>query len=54
LLGIDQILDMGRTTVNLIGNCIATMIIAKWENNFDYDQFGRFIEESKQLKQESV
>lgn len=54
LLGIDQILDMGRTTVNLIGNCIATMVIAKWENDFDYDQLGRFIEESKQLKQESV
>ena len=29
LLGIDQILDMGRTTVNLVGNCIATIFIAK-------------------------
>ena len=28
LLGIDQILDMGRTTVNLIGNCVATVAIA--------------------------
>ena len=42
ILGIDQILDMGRTTVNLIGNCIATTIVAKWENAFDYDQMEEF------------
>jgi len=47
LLGIDQILDMGRTTVNLIGNCVATVIIAKWENSFDYNQMHKFIEEKK-------
>ena len=35
LLGIDQILDMGRTTVNLIGNCVATVVIARWEKCFD-------------------
>ena len=29
LLGIDQILDMGRTTVNLVGNCVATVVIAR-------------------------
>ncbi len=43
LLGIDQILDMGRTTVNLIGNCIATVFIARWENEFDYDKMNEFI-----------
>ncbi len=42
LLGIDQILDMGRTTVNLIGNCIATMVIAKWENEFNYSKMEEF------------
>ena len=36
LLGIDQIIDMGRTTVNLIGNCVATVVLARWENCFDY------------------
>lgn len=45
LLGIDQILDMGRTTVNLIGNCVATLVIAKWENEFDYDKMNKFIKE---------
>ena len=43
LLGIDQILDMGRTTVNLIGNCVATVVIARWENSFDYAKMNDFI-----------
>jgi proton glutamate symport protein len=43
LLGIDQILDMGRTAVNLIGNCVATVVIARWENVFDYDQMNNFL-----------
>ncbi len=47
LLGIDQILDMGRTTVNLIGNCIATVVIARWENEFDYDKMNEFVKASK-------
>lgn len=45
LLGIDQILDMGRTTVNLVGNCVATVVIARWENAFDYDKMNAFIKE---------
>ena len=43
LLGIDQILDMGRTTVNLVGNCIATIFIARWENEFDYAKMREYI-----------
>lgn len=31
ILAIDAIMDMGRTSVNLIGNCLATYVIAKWE-----------------------
>lgn len=50
LLGIDQILDMGRTTVNLIGNCVATVVIARWENKFDYDKMHEFVEQSKKDK----
>ena len=50
LLGIDQILDMGRTTVNLIGNCVATVVIARWENSFDYNQMHKFIERTKGAK----
>lgn len=50
LLGIDQILDMGRTTVNLIGNCVATVVIARWENEFDYVKMNEFMRESKSNK----
>ncbi len=32
IMGIDQILDMGRTVTNVIGNGIATAVVAKWEN----------------------
>jgi proton glutamate symport protein len=31
LLGIDQLMDMARTAVNVLGNCLATMVIARWE-----------------------
>jgi Na+/H+-dicarboxylate symporter len=31
VLAVDQILDMGRTMTNVIGNSIATAVIAKWE-----------------------
>lgn len=48
LLGIDQILDMGRTTVNLVGNCVATVVIARWERQFDYDKMREFVRQSKE------
>ena len=35
LLGIDQIMDMGRTGMNVVGNCIATVVVARWEGVFD-------------------
>ena len=31
LLGIDQVMDMGRTAVNVMGNCIAAAVVARWE-----------------------
>jgi proton glutamate symport protein len=35
ILGVDEIMDMARTTVNLIGNCLATVIMARWEGEYD-------------------
>ena len=35
LLGVDVLMDMARTTVNLIGNCLATVVMARWEGEFD-------------------
>ena len=34
ILGIDELMDMARTSVNVIGNCLATIVIAKWEGEF--------------------
>jgi proton glutamate symport protein len=31
IIGIDELMDMARTSVNVIGNCLATAVIAKWE-----------------------
>ena len=31
LLGIDAVMDMARTSVNVLGNCLATAVIARWE-----------------------
>jgi proton glutamate symport protein len=35
ILGIDQLMDMLRTSVNVVGNCLATVVIARWEGEFD-------------------
>lgn len=34
LLGIDQLMDMGRTAINVLGNCLATVVVARWEGDF--------------------
>jgi proton glutamate symport protein len=34
ILGIDAILDMLRTSVNVLGNCLATVVIARWEGEY--------------------
>lgn len=35
IAGVDRILDMARTALNVVGNALAAIIVAKWENNFD-------------------
>jgi Na+/H+-dicarboxylate symporter len=34
ILGVDELMDMARTMTNVIGNCLATVIVAKWEGEF--------------------
>ena len=34
ILGIDELMDMARTSVNVIGNCVATAVVARWEGEF--------------------
>jgi proton glutamate symport protein len=40
IFGVDELMDMGRTCVNVIGNCLATCVVARWEGEFD-DQRAR-------------
>jgi proton glutamate symport protein len=35
IFGVDELMDMGRTCVNVIGNCLATVVVARWEKEFD-------------------
>ncbi len=42
LLGIDQILDMGRTATNVTGNCVACAVVSRWEGRLDDEKMMRF------------
>ena len=46
LLGVDQLLDMGRTAVNVLGNCLATVVMAKWEGEFGVETPSPAIQEA--------
>jgi proton glutamate symport protein len=35
ILGVDALMDMARTSTNVIGNCLATVVLARWEGDFD-------------------
>jgi proton glutamate symport protein len=35
ILGVDELMDMARTTVNLVGNCLATVVMGRWEGEFN-------------------
>ncbi len=35
ILGIDELMDMARSATNVIGNCLATAVVARWEGEFD-------------------
>ncbi len=38
IAGVDRILDMARTALNVVGNALAVLVIAKWENQFDEEK----------------
>ncbi len=41
ILGVDELMDMGRTAVNVIGNCLATVVVARWEKAFRTEEWVR-------------
>ena len=42
ILGIDELMDMARTAINVIGNCLATAVIARWEGELDDEAANNF------------
>ncbi len=43
ILGIDRFMSTGRALTNLIGNCVATLVVARWENALDIDYAKRVL-----------
>ncbi|HEY3056321.1 MAG TPA: cation:dicarboxylase symporter family transporter [Thermoanaerobaculia bacterium] len=41
ILGVDELMDMARTAVNVVGNCLATVVVAQWERAFRTDEWVR-------------
>jgi proton glutamate symport protein len=35
ILGVDAFMDMARTSINVVGNCLAAVVMAKWEGSFE-------------------
>ncbi|MBF6177458.1 C4-dicarboxylate transporter DctA [Nocardia otitidiscaviarum] len=44
LLGADRIMDSMRVTVNLLGNCVATLVVANWEGQLDRERLARVLD----------
>jgi len=57
IFGVDELMDMGRTCVNVVGNCLATVVVARWEGEFDDTRarvFGTSAEAEMDLKAGNV
>jgi proton glutamate symport protein len=57
IFGVDELMDMGRTCVNVIGNCLATVVVARSEKEFDDARakiFGTPAEAELELKSGAV
>ncbi|MFT8323079.1 MAG: cation:dicarboxylase symporter family transporter [Bacillus sp. (in: firmicutes)] len=48
ILGVDRIMDMLRTVVNVVGNALATIVMSKWEGEFDEQKSNEYISSVKQ------
>ena len=45
ILGIDALMDMGRTMVNVVGNCLASAVVARWEGQFGVEAVDEVVAE---------
>jgi proton glutamate symport protein len=51
IFGVDELMDMGRTAVNVVGNCLATVVVARWEGEFD-DEKARIFGTPEEVRRE--
>ena len=54
IFGVDEFMDMARTSVNLLGNCLATVVIARWEGVFDDEKARAFQSSPELIAEESL
>ncbi|TGV18545.1 cation:dicarboxylase symporter family transporter, partial [Mesorhizobium sp. M00.F.Ca.ET.186.01.1.1] len=47
IAGVDRLLDMARTVVNVVGNALAAVVISRWEGQFDQQKAEQYIQEVK-------
>ena len=45
IAGVDRIMDMARTALNVLGNALAALVIAKWEGNYDAEKGTNYVDE---------
>ena len=46
ILGIDELMDMARTSTNVLGNCLATVVVARWEGEFGKEHPSKVVQEA--------
>ena len=51
IFGVDELMDMGRTAVNVVGNCLACVVVARWEGEFD-DSKARIFGTAEEVRRE--
>lgn len=54
LLGADRIMDSMRVFINLLGNCVATFVVANWESELDHEQMRRVFAADKAARLQKV
>jgi Na+/H+-dicarboxylate symporter len=53
ILAVDQFLDMGRTGTNVVGNAVATAVVAKWEGQLDPPELPELVEGRRRVSKDS-